>query len=162
MMHYLPIVAVSVFLLCIALDDVTGRRMPLAWMAPLIAIVAAWRLSRQELVFLAFWSGVILFWRLRFYQGWDAEVLLLLFALWPDPWLLVGICLTTALMIGSILWWRYRGRLHFLWYWWRARLRTGAWLPSPAELADGEPIAFLFSAVGIAYAWLIGVGLCGA
>ena len=157
MIHTLPAVAVSVFLLCVALCDVTGKRVPSTCMGALIAAVAVWRLSQQEFAFLAFWAGTGLFWGLRFYQSWDAEVLLLLFALWPDPWLLVGICLTTTLMIGSILWWRYRGRLRYLWYWWRARLRTGVWLPSPADLAEGEPIAFLFSAVGIAY---VGVGLC--
>ena len=116
-------------------------------------MVAVRRLWQQELVFLAFWASVVLFWGLRFYQSRDAEVLLLLFAIWPDAWPMVaGICLTTTLMIGSIPWWRY------LWTWWRARLRTGVWLPSSAELAEGEPITFLFSAVGIAY---VGVRPCG-
>ena len=160
MMHTLPAIAVSVFLLCVALGDVTGKRVSSTCMRLLIAAVAVWRLWQHEPAFLAFWAGVVIFWGLRFYQGRDAEVLLLLFALWPDAWLLAGICLTTTLMIASILWWRYRGRLRYLWTWWRARLRTGVWLPSPAELAEGEPITFLFSAVGIAYAWFIGVGLC--
>jgi Flp pilus assembly protein protease CpaA len=157
-------VALAVFLVTAAAWDLKTRRVPNWLTLPAVGAVLVWRVVRfviscrlgqcmpSEFTFLFAWVFIlVVLWPLRVFAGGDCKVLMVLFGVYPTIEMLVLSLVISGLVIGIVVVWRY-ARSHQLrtlggLMWTRLMGKRG--LPTEAELAMGEPTAFLFSAAGL-------------
>lgn len=131
---------------------------PPAISLPLLAVAFAAALARlvalHDLAFIPYWIGILLLWQLNTLGGGDAKVLLGFFALWPNSQLL-WVMLFVHLVVGVILLARKYRRvpLRQVAAGLRARLLARQFIPTEADLAEGERVTFALAlALGIYFA----------
>ena len=146
---------ISAYLAVASIVDLKTHKVP-NWLTlpPMIALGAI-RLTRFDLVFLAYWAGIYLCWAAHVWGGGDAKLLMALFALWPTLDFLWIECLTTLVLGIPLLIAEYRrsspGELALRAY---SRLATGDILPGEEKLAAGSPATWLLAMGGLVYSWL--------
>jgi len=155
-------VALTVWMVAVALLDHRTGRIPNAVTAPVMLGAGALRLIQGfqgeavRFVLPVVWVLVFALWMLHFIGGGDAKFLMALYAVFPFMDFTGVLALVLLVITVPLLLWDLRGRSpghvgESL----RSRALTGQWLPTEAELQErGRRYAWTFAVPALVYVWV--------